>query len=52
MTVKDEGVYEAKAKLVGLPGQVVPGMEHAKQLADVLYGKWVGGLRNRWPVVS
>lgn len=39
-------------KLPNLPGQVVPGMEHTKQLADVLYGKWVGGLKNRWPVVS
>ena len=39
-------------KLPDLPGQLVPGMEHTKQLADVLYGKWVSGLKNRWPVVS
>ncbi|MCJ1437224.1 hypothetical protein MMC27_006610 [Xylographa pallens] len=39
-------------KLSQLPGQLVPGMEHTKQLADVLYGKWVGGLRNRWPVIT
>lgn len=39
-------------KLPNLPGQAVPGMEHTKQLADVLYGKWVGGLKNRWPIVS
>jgi serine/threonine-protein kinase 24/25/MST4 len=39
-------------KLPNLPGQLVPGMEHTKQLADVLYSKWVGGLKNRWPVVS
>ncbi|MCJ1293633.1 hypothetical protein MMC34_005188 [Xylographa carneopallida] len=39
-------------KLSQLPGQLIPGMEHTKQLADVLYGKWVGGLRNRWPVIS
>ncbi|EER27587.1 Protein kinase domain containing protein [Coccidioides posadasii C735 delta SOWgp] len=31
-----------------LPGQSVPGMEHTKQLADVLYGRWSEGLRNRW----
>lgn len=34
-----------------LPGQLVPGMEHTKQLADALYGKWAEGLKNRWPNV-
>ena len=35
-----------------LPGQAAaPGMEHTAQLADVLYNKWVDGLRNRWPAV-
>ncbi|RDW88306.1 serine kinase-1 [Coleophoma cylindrospora] len=38
-------------KLPNLPGQVVPGMEHTKQLADVLYGRWADGLRNRFPNV-
>ncbi|KAL2059890.1 hypothetical protein VTL71DRAFT_10045 [Oculimacula yallundae] len=38
-------------RLSNLPGQVVPGMEHTKQLADVLYGRWTDGLRNRWPAV-
>ncbi|KAL3423162.1 Serine/threonine-protein kinase svkA 1 [Phlyctema vagabunda] len=38
-------------KLPNLPGQSVPGMEHTKQLADVLYGRWADGLRNRWPAV-
>lgn len=32
-----------------LPGQMIPGMEHTKQLADVLYGKWAEGLMVRWP---
>lgn len=32
-----------------LPGQYVPGMEHTKQLADVMYERWTEGLRNRWP---
>lgn len=32
-----------------LPGQLVNGMDHVKQLADVLYGKWAEGLKNRWP---
>ena len=29
-----------------------PGMEHTRQLADVLYNKWADGLRNRWPAVG
>ncbi|KAI1762833.1 Pkinase-domain-containing protein [Hypoxylon sp. FL1150] len=28
-----------------------PGMEHCKQLTDVLYARWVSNLRNRWPNV-
>lgn len=27
------------------------GMEHCKQLSDVLYGRWADGLRIRWPAV-
>jgi serine/threonine-protein kinase 24/25/MST4 len=42
---------EYREKLPNLPGQVIPGMEHTKQLADVLYGRWSDGLRNRWPAV-
>jgi serine/threonine-protein kinase 24/25/MST4 len=42
---------EQQEKLKNLPGQLVPGMEHSKQLADVLYGRWADGLRNRWPAV-
>ncbi|KAI9846352.1 MAG: hypothetical protein M1837_004205 [Sclerophora amabilis] len=34
-----------------LPGQTLPGMEHTRQLADVLYGRWADGLKSRWPVV-
>ncbi|KAL2788837.1 hypothetical protein BJX66DRAFT_326853 [Aspergillus keveii] len=34
-----------------LPGQPVAGMEHIKQLSDVLYQRWSEGLRNRWPGV-
>jgi hypothetical protein len=37
-----------KAPLSSLPGQHVPGMEHTKQLSDVLYQRWAEGLRNRW----
>lgn len=36
-------------KQMNLPGQIRPGMEHTKQLADVLYTKWAEGLKNRWP---
>ncbi|KAL4999372.1 hypothetical protein BDV10DRAFT_193593 [Aspergillus recurvatus] len=38
-------------QLANLPGQSVPGMEHVKQLSDVLYQRWSEGLRNRWPGV-
>ncbi|MCJ1363971.1 hypothetical protein MMC16_003080 [Acarospora aff. strigata] len=34
-----------------LPGRPVPGMEHTKHLADVLYKRWAEGLRNRWPAI-
>lgn len=40
---KDEAKY---------PGhEAVPGMEHCRQLSDVLYSRWVDGLRMRWPAV-
>jgi len=45
----DDGWAE---KQWNLPGQLTPGMEHAKQLADVLYSKWADGLKNRWPVLG
>ncbi|RDW92841.1 STE20 family serine/threonine-protein kinase [Aspergillus mulundensis] len=38
-------------QLASSPTQSVPGMEHIKQLSDVLYGRWSEGLRNRWPGV-
>ena len=41
-----------REKITNLPGQVIPGMEHTKQLTDVLYGRWSGGLANRWPAVQ
>ncbi|KAF2841169.1 Pkinase-domain-containing protein [Patellaria atrata CBS 101060] len=37
------GVDERK-----LPGYVRPGMEHTGMLADVLYSRWMDGLRGRW----
>jgi len=36
-----------QAKYPGRESQ--PGMEHCKQLSDVLYSRWVDGLRLRWP---
>lgn len=34
------------------PGNnAAPGMEHCKQLSDVLYKRWADGLRIRWPAV-
>ncbi|KAL4861290.1 hypothetical protein BDV12DRAFT_191181 [Aspergillus spectabilis] len=38
-------------QVANLPGQPVAGMEHIKQLSDVLYQRWSEGLRNRWPGV-
>jgi serine/threonine-protein kinase 24/25/MST4 len=35
-----------------LPGHVEKGMEQQGLLADILYGQWMQGLRNRWPVTS
>ncbi|KAJ5089036.1 hypothetical protein N7532_007720 [Penicillium argentinense] len=37
-----------QSPLSNLPGQQVSGMEHTKQLSDVLYQRWAEGLRNRW----
>lgn len=45
----DDGWAEKQSNL---PGQLTPGMEHTKQLADVLYSKWAEGLKNRWPVLG
>ena len=39
-------------KHMNLPSQHIPGMEHTKQLTDVLFSKWVDGLRNRWPTLG
>ncbi|OTB07803.1 hypothetical protein M426DRAFT_71564 [Hypoxylon sp. CI-4A] len=43
---------EKAALQARFPGrEAPPGMEHCKQLSDVLYGRWVDGLRIRWPNV-
>lgn len=36
--------------LSNMPGQHIAGMEHTKQLSDVLYSRWADGLRNRWGI--
>lgn len=36
-----------EAKFPGCEAQ--PGMEHCRQLSDVLYSRWVDGLKLRWP---
>ncbi|ORY71135.1 kinase-like domain-containing protein [Pseudomassariella vexata] len=44
------GDKEKAALVAKYPGrEAQPGMEHCKQLSDVLYGRWVDGLRLRWP---
>ncbi|KAI1863757.1 uncharacterized protein JN550_009457 [Neoarthrinium moseri] len=41
---------EKAALMAKYPGrEPQPGMEHSRQLSDVLYGRWVDGLRLRWP---
>lgn len=43
---------EKAAIMAKYPGRdPEPGMEHCKQLTDVLYARWVNNLRNRWPNV-
>ena len=39
-----------EAKFPGREAQ--PGMEHSKQLSEVLYGRWVSGLQLRWPAIA
>lgn len=35
------------------PGrEVMPGMEHCRQLSEQLYSRWVGNLQNRWPNIA
>ncbi|KAH7152296.1 kinase-like domain-containing protein [Dactylonectria estremocensis] len=48
---RDEKDFGDKSTLQGrYPGQEArPGMEHCKQLSDVLYSRWVEGLRVKWP---
>jgi serine/threonine-protein kinase 24/25/MST4 len=44
--------YEKAALEAKYPGrEAVSGMEHCKQLSDVLYGRWAEGLRIRWPAI-
>ncbi|KAI5461312.1 kinase-like domain-containing protein [Mariannaea sp. PMI_226] len=48
-----EKEYNEKSSMESkYPGQEAqPGMEHCQQLSDVLYSRWVDGLRLRWPAV-
>ena len=49
---RERGDTEKAALRAKYPGREArPGMEHVKQLSDVLYGRWVDGLRLRWPNV-
>ncbi|KAI0904743.1 kinase-like domain-containing protein [Ustulina deusta] len=48
--IKQERDAEKLALQAKYPGrEPQPGMEHCKQLSDVLYSRWVDGLRLRWP---
>lgn len=44
---KDAEKAALEAKYPGREAR--PGMEHCKQLSDVLYGRWADNLRSRWP---
>ncbi|KAI1776313.1 Pkinase-domain-containing protein [Hypoxylon cercidicola] len=50
---REEKIDPEKAAIMAkYPGRdPEPGMEHCKQLTDVLYARWVNNLRNRWPNV-
>lgn len=49
-TARLERDAEKAALQAKYPGrEPQPGMEHCKQLSDVLYSRWVDGLRLRWP---
>ncbi|KAI9740500.1 MAG: hypothetical protein M1834_005080 [Cirrosporium novae-zelandiae] len=50
-TQMPSGESKVAEPLECLPGLSTPGMEHTKQLADVLYERWSSGLKNRWPAV-
>lgn len=43
--VDAQGILDEKK----LPGYVEKGMEQQGLLAEILYGQWMQGLRNRWP---
>jgi serine/threonine-protein kinase 24/25/MST4 len=47
---KDRDRLALEAKFPGR--QAVPGMEHCRQLSDVLYARWSNGLRHRWGAVA
>ncbi|KAI9857050.1 MAG: hypothetical protein M1813_008656 [Trichoglossum hirsutum] len=50
LQVPEEDIW-TDSHQTNLPGRLVPGMEHTKLLADVLYSRWAEGLKTRWPVV-
>ncbi|KAI5294992.1 hypothetical protein KEM52_002671 [Ascosphaera acerosa] len=51
-SVTQDGSWKRKKHhLTGLPGHFEPGMEHAKQLTDVLYERWTMDLQSRWPTL-
>ena len=46
---QDSSMVEKLAFESKMPGrESAPGMEHYKQLSDVLYGRWSNVLRNKW----
>ncbi|KAF7192912.1 Serine/threonine-protein kinase svkA [Pseudocercospora fuligena] len=51
-TDREKAALEEKARLEEkMPGnRTEPGMEHIGLLENVIYGRWVDGLRSKWPL--
>jgi serine/threonine-protein kinase 24/25/MST4 len=48
-SLRDQDKAAIEEKYPGRETQL--GMEHSKQLSDVLYNRWADGLRIRWPAI-
>lgn len=50
---KQLGDLEKAALEARFPGrEAQPGMEHCRQLSELLYGRWVRNLQGRWPGIA
>ena len=49
--LKMQAAHQAAVDEKRLPGYVPQGMEQSSGLADVLYNRWLEGLKGRWGMV-